>query len=277
MIKLRPDSVKPLVLPVLMVMLVLGGLLFADSYSAALYNDKILLGWAMFVLMVILLLFNVRKKLSVVPIGRSSVWLSLHIYSGLLMLILFVAHCDYRWPNGVFENILAWLFLLVAVSGLAGLWLSRKLAYALAQQAEPVVYERLPGLRDHLRKQVESRVEQAVKECGAYALSEFYEKHLFDYLSAWRDFWTHLLRSNAVSTLWNTRFDVLQTYLGGSGSVYVSEIRDLTARKADLDYQWAARSILKCWLFIHVPVSCALMLFVLLHCVLIYAFGWSMI
>lgn len=260
---------------VLMLLMLAAVLFLSSAYAAALRNPATLTGWVLFSLLLFLLLFNLRKKLSFVPMGSASLWMRLHIYSGLFMLLLFIDHIGYRLPNGLFEGLLALLYVLAALSGIIGALLGRYLPVVLAQQPEAVIYERLPGLREHIREQVEDRVNRAVSELNSDAIAEFYRTQLFDYLSCHRDFWRHLFQRAAVYGLWERRFVAMQRYLNAAEKQILEEIRELVESKTDLDYQYAARSMLKYWLFVHIPLSYGLLVFVLLHLVLAQAFVWS--
>src|SRR5579872_4788373 len=77
-------------------------------------------GWALFLLMLVLTLYNGRKKLPFLPLGTSEGWLQFHIYAGFLTVALFLAHIRFRPPTGWFDIILASLYVLVTGSGVAG-------------------------------------------------------------------------------------------------------------------------------------------------------------
>src|SRR5271154_295772 len=76
-------------------------------------------GAVLFVVMVVLTLYNGRKKLPFLPmLGSSESWLQFHIYAGFLTVVLFLVHIRFRLPAGWFESILAWLYVLVTGSGI---------------------------------------------------------------------------------------------------------------------------------------------------------------
>ena len=61
-------------------------------------------------------------------------------------------------------------------------------------------------------------------------------------------------------------------YLDEAESEYLAKIEDLVAQKDGLDYQYAHQSLLKYWLFVHVPLTYALLVLALLHLILVHAF-----
>ena len=100
------------------------------KYAGELPRLSYLSGWALFLVMLILTAYNGRKKLPFLPLGTSEGWLQFHIYAGFLTVVLFLAHVSYRLPSGWFQGTLAWLYVLVTVSGIVGLWLSRSIPAA---------------------------------------------------------------------------------------------------------------------------------------------------
>jgi len=249
---------------------------FSNQYYAySLKTSAFFTGWFMFVLMLFLLLLNSRKKLSFLPIGSAYAWTQLHIYSGLFLAAIFFIHIKFTMPNGNLEQVLAALFLLVTISGILGLWVSRLLPPRLTHHTEYVIYERIPGIRDLIREEVQKRIDHVLQQCHSRALSDLYAQHLFMYLSESKDFIGHLFHSTAVYDRWDKRFSAVRAYLSDDELLICDEIQQLTKQKTDLDNQFAARAILKYWLFLHIPLSYVLWVFVLLHMLLTYGFSWS--
>ena len=252
-------------------------ILFIDTQMRqALMVPSYFTGWIMFSLMLILVLFNARKKITFLPLGRAYTWAQFHIYGGLLLFIISFAHVNFAMPNGTLESTLSLMFLLVALSGIYGTYLSRRLPAKMAQQSEYVIYERLPGIREKIREEVEERVNTAIAELGSVAIADFYSKHLYDYLSRPANFWLHFIgREKRVHTRWQSRFQALRLYLNDKEKLLLSEIEQLTLNKTDLDSQYTYRSMLKYWLFFHIPLSYILFVFVLMHLFLVHSFSWS--
>ena len=96
-----------------------------NAYDAALYDSTFLTGWTLFISILMLTLFNLRKKLTMVPIGSNASWLQFHIYLGALTVLVFALHVGWRLPDGFIEVSLAILFVVVAGTGIAGVVLSR--------------------------------------------------------------------------------------------------------------------------------------------------------
>jgi len=90
-----------------------------------LVTPDFLTGWILLAIIVFLAAYNVRKSLPFLPLGTSALWLQIHIYAGLLSFVLFLMHVDYSLPHGLFESLLATIYLLVFGSGVIGLYITR--------------------------------------------------------------------------------------------------------------------------------------------------------
>ena len=88
-----------------------------QAVRVALYQEQFLTGWILAAVILVLVFYNIRKKISVLPIGSASTWLQMHIYLGLVSIFLFFLHTGWRFPSGWLESLLAFLFLGVSLSG----------------------------------------------------------------------------------------------------------------------------------------------------------------
>ena len=139
--------------------LVLGAVLVGAhyAYDAALYDSAFLSGWSLFALILFLSMLNLRKKITMLPMGSSANWLQLHIYAGWLAILLFAIHIGWQVPSGIFEISLAIIFSLVAGTGLVGIFLSRILPKRLTRRGEEIILERIPSFISEVREQAERR------------------------------------------------------------------------------------------------------------------------
>ncbi len=147
-------------------------------YTAALREGAFLSGWLLLLTMLALALYNVRKKLPVVPIGGSATWLQFHVYAGWLSIVLFALHVGPRLPDGRLEMTLAVLFVLVAGSGVVGLVLSRTLPGRLTGRGEEVIFERIPIFIARLREAAEEVVLRSAQETESTTIADFYAARL---------------------------------------------------------------------------------------------------
>ncbi len=123
-------------------------------------------GYILLGLMIFLAIYNGRKKLSMLPLGKASIWLTLHLAGGILALVIFRLHVGSLWPIGPMHRALAALFYAVCLSGIVGyglqLWLSRR----LAQAGSEIIFERIPAEISAIRAQVEKAVLEAAADSG---------------------------------------------------------------------------------------------------------------
>ena len=226
--------------------------------------------------LVFLTIYNVRKKLTFLPLGTSTAWLQLHIYVGLGAVWLFLLHTSFRIPTGIFETSLAALYLAVTASGLYGLYLTRTIPSRLAALGEEVIWERIPGLRRQVAERAQELMLAARDESSARVITDIYSRRLFRFLETSRGWRYYLRPTSTLRRQLLVELDGLKRYLGEPQQQQVEELAALTARKDDLDYHDALQGWLKCWLFAHIGGTYALLLFAGFHAVLAHAFHGGM-
>ena len=239
----------------------------ASLRPAELWSGGLLLS-----LVLLLTLFNARKKLPFLPLGSATAWMELHAYVGLLSVWVFLAHIDYGLPDGPFETVLFGVFGVVSGSGIAGLLLSRLLPLRLAGRGQEVLFERIPRLREDLRGEVEKLVLQCAEESEPAALGEFYSTRLSRFLEAPRHLVSHLLDSDQPYQMLERELSGLRRYAGPREREILSEIAERMRLKNDLDYQWAQQLALKSWLFVHIPLTYSLLILAAAHVLLVGGF-----
>ena len=84
-------------------------------------------GGALFFVIFVLCIFNLRKRLPFLPLWPAHKWFLLHTVAGFLALFLFWLHVDVLWPNGLYAQILTVLFYGTTLSGILGLVLEKNI------------------------------------------------------------------------------------------------------------------------------------------------------
>ena len=241
------------------------------QFSRILPNYAYLTGWLLFAVMVVLAAYNVRKKLPFLPLRNSEIWLQFHIYAGFFTVLLFLIHLNFRVPTGWFEGTLTWLYVLVTVSGIVGLWLSRLLPRRLTIRGGEVIYEKIPALRHALHQSAETL---ALGEgTRSPTIAEFYGRRLARFFVGPQSFWRHLLESRQPLNVVMVELEELRRYLNEHERATLEKLAQLVRQKDGLDYHHAVQTALKGWLFVHLPLTYSLMIFSLLHIVLVFAFS----
>ncbi len=257
------------ILTVLAVVLVLIERLLEISHWRTAY----LSGWLLFGLIVVLALYNLRKKLAIVPLGTSAGWLQIHIYAGLLTGIVFLAHIAFRIPNGAFECALATVYATTFLSGIIGLAMSRSFPGRLTSRGEEVLFERIPVYLKQLRDDVEKIVFKCAEASDTTAISDVYVNDLKAFFECPRNVFWHLVHSSRPRKRLLLAIQSQQRFLADEEREAMDSIINLVQRKDDLDYQYALQGALKLWLFAHIPLTYGLLVLSIFHGLAASAYG----
>ncbi|NKB37666.1 MAG: hypothetical protein GKR93_10920 [Gammaproteobacteria bacterium] len=229
-------------------------------------------GWLMIILFATLFAFYLKKRLSIIPMGSSSLWAQWHYYLGLFSLIVFLNHINFSVPAGKLELLMSTLFLLVLASGIGGLLINRHFAKRLSYLSEEIIYERIPGYNLQLKNEVESLITNCVEKSGSTTLADYYIRHLSEYFHRPRFIISHLLGSNYAIERIVAGLQNQMRYLNKEEADYALLLKNCIERKRMLDTHFALQSALKYWGISHAPLALSLMIFISLHMVLVYAF-----
>jgi hypothetical protein len=230
-------------------------------------------GWVLTASLVLLVLFNLRKKIPVLPIVSAAVWLRIHVYVGLFAVAVFVLHAGLRYPDGLFPQVLWWFFVALAASGIVGIWAERLLAPRLRNRGEAILYDRLIPFRLKLAAEAERLAGRSVAELGSPLLVEFYSARIAPFMAGARNFWPHVLGSRAPIDRLLVELHDLERYLNPRTQETLRELEDRVIAKDNLDHQHAIGSVIRGWLFLHLPLAYGIFPLVFLHIVLVYGFG----
>lgn len=189
--------------------------------------------------------------------------------------MIFLFHTAARWPNGAFETLLALLFWGVAISGVFGIFITRVIPRRLTQAGDEVIYERIPAFRQELREEADRLVLQTVDQSGGTTLAEFHANTLAHYFAGQRSFRSHLTQSSRPLRSLIGQLDDLNRYFNEAEQKAATQLIELIRHKNRLDYHSALQGMLKSWLFVHIPLTYAMLLCAIVHAVIVHAFGGS--
>ncbi len=254
--------------------LVVGAMSIALYRRSLTLNDTAFLsGWALAGVLLFLTLYNARKKLTYPPLLKSSTWLQLHVYVGLISIALFLLHVGFRVPDGAFEITLTALFAALALSGLLGIYLTRALPRGMTVRGPEVLYERIPVYRRELGERAEELVVRCSEQTRSTTLADFYQDRLVYFFRRHRNFWRHLYQSQRPLQHLLHDLRSLDRYFNDEERRVANELTELIEAKDTLDHHYSQQGVLKRWLFVHVPLTYALLVFVVVHAVLVHAFA----
>jgi hypothetical protein len=242
-------------------------------YAATLGDARFLSGYMLLALVVFLALYGLRRRVPFLPLGSSARWLQAHILTGGLGVVVFAVHVDWTVPQGVFEIALAIAFLVVAGSGVIGLFLSRYLPARLSSRGEDLLFDRIPVIRREILERAEALVMEATTKAQTSTIADYYSDRLRAFFDRPCNFWSHIVESGRPRRRILAEMTDLDRYLDREERRVLGEIRGLVVAKDDTDYQHALQSVLRYWTFAHVPMTNALLLLLLVHVVAVHAFA----
>lgn len=245
-----------------------GGLcLLSFAIAAAVSGVRAGNAWGAFygslatLLFVALMLLGARRRSMRLGWGRAQDWVQLHVYGGVLFLLLVLLHTGFSLPR---SRLTAWLLALslwVVGSGLTGVvlrkWIPRVLTSGLADE---VLYERIPELVAEVRR----RAEQLVAGCSP-PLQDLYRRRLAAELAAPRVRWRFLIDITGGIHRRTRELAFLKPLLPAQESSAGEELEALVRSKLELDAHYTLQRLLRGWPLLHVPVSIVLALLVAVH------------
>ena len=222
--------------------------------------DAIYTGILLLFLVLMLALFNARKKLPFLPLVKAATWLQIHVYAGWFCLFIFLLHIRFHMPSGAMEITLAAIFCIVFLSGVFGFYVSRKLPARMTASGEALLYERIPAHRWRIQHNVEQLIRKAESESESSTLGDFYVQRLRAFFARVPSAISALVSAERGLHALLAEMNALDRYLNQQERNIANEIRDWIETKQNLDFQYAAQRLLKLWLFVHIPMTYSLIL-----------------
>jgi hypothetical protein len=255
----------------------LGGWLLVAGWALraerTLRDGALITGYVLFALMIGLALFNLRKRFIVLPVGTVRAWMNAHWVLGAIAVPLYFQHTGSLWPEGFYERALAACFYAVTLSGIGGWALERLLPRRLAHLGLEVIYERIPSEIAALRSRTEALIVKASRDTSSDTLGRYYAESLLWFF--WRPrFLLSQTFGSARSERWVRRHSAaVRRYLNEAERRVLDEIEQLALRKCQLDAHYAVQSVLKLWLFVHVPAAMLLLALACWHLLLVNVYA----
>ncbi|MDJ0932201.1 hypothetical protein [Breoghania sp.] len=197
----------------------------------------------------------------------------LHTYLGLACFSAFLVHTGYGLSDAPMEWLLWTLFMLVAASGCVGALLGKPIPLHLEEHGERIIFERIPVFRRQLAEEAGAIALDSVRDGNTVSIVELYADRLAAYFACPRNIAAHLLSSNLPASHMLGELSSIERYLDEDGKARLIRLRELVEAKDNLDFQYANGELLKLWLFLHIPASWAMLLVIVAHIVIAYAFS----
>ena len=246
---------------------------FSQQEMLNLSDASFVTGWILLGVMISLGIFNIRKRMSALPLGRAAYWLTLHVVLGFFAVGTFLIHTNYVWPTGVYEQLLAALFWLTAVSGILGWLYQRAIPRRLSRVGYEVIFERIPAEIAHLREEAEAAALEAVGNSGEPTLGRFYSETLDWFFQRPRFAISHLLGTGAAVHWLEQRIAAVRRLLGSAELKALDEIEKIARLKISVDAHYAIQRSLKLWVFTHVLLTSATLSLSVWHLILVHVYA----
>ncbi len=233
-------------------------------------------GWTMVLVLLCLMGLGVKKRLSILPLGSNSTWAQWHYYGGALFLVLFSVHIEFSAPNGWVELVLAGSTTFVIFVGLGGLFINRIYAKRLSKLDEEIVYERIGIYRVELKRRLEQQLLELVDASQSSTLSSYYLNELASYFAKKQDFFEHVFGSSSSHAKRRSNLEHQLRYLNKEEADFAVILQGYLDQKNALDCHSSLQSLMKYWGVLHAPVALLMVMIVIFHIVMVYAFRGAM-
>jgi hypothetical protein len=214
------------------------------------------------------ILLSARKKVPTMRIGRVHTWMKAHVWLGLLSFPLILFHSGFAL-GGPLTTVLMVLFTFITLSGIVGVLLQQFIPKLMMDQLPAeAIYEQanetLAAIRTAVEERVESLAPKGEPAPDYHAVKEFFEKAIIPFLedrNASRGLLSSAQKAGAV-------FTSLRKTVQPSSYAVLEDLEELVEQRRQLQLQLRLHHVLHGWLLVHVPLSWALLLLVILHAVM---------
>jgi hypothetical protein len=250
-------------------------------YGDGLRDPRYFDGWVLAGGMSLQLGFHIAIKTASLSPKSANRWRKFHIFLGFLLIAAFISHSDFSLPDTGFEWALWTGFVLVTLSGIFGIYLAWSLK-AKRGIDERIGYDRIPIRRAELAREIHAAVATTDPATSAIGLPaqphdawivDLYTTHLRDFFRGQRNVTAHLTGSQRPLKRLTDEIDNLSRYGDQQAQEKLAAMKDLVAEKDRLDFAAVYLSLSKGWQFVHVPVTYALIVLIVLHVFVVYAFS----
>lgn len=229
-------------------------------------------GWSLFLVLVTLALFNIRKMLSSLPLANSSSWMNLHLPGGVLAVGIFWLHTGSPWPLGVYEKFLAFLFYMTTLTGILGFVIQRSFPRRLTQSGAEYVFERIPMEIVDIQNKAKELLLNCVRETKRDTLAIQFMEHLDWYFQRPRFFLNHVLGGQKGESWVHQQCSNMELALNPQEITYLKKLFALANTKKSIDIHFALQTVLKYWTLFHLPLAVSLMTLALWHLMVVYVY-----
>ena len=155
---------------------------------------------------------------------------------------------------------------------MVGATISKILPPRLEAQGERILFDRIPLFRAQLAEQAATIARESVQDGNTRSIARLYVDVLSEFFAGPRNIVAHLAASKVPQSRLLGQLSAIERYLDDAGKDRLQKMRDLVEAKSNLDFHYTNGGLLRLWLFVHVPATYALLMAIIVHVVLEYAF-----
>jgi hypothetical protein len=252
--------------------------------------EGLIFGVAGYAMMLFALLLGARKRVRSLRVGRAYWWCQGHVWFGILSFPIIVLHGGFKsnfW-GGTLTLWIMWLFVAVWISGLVGLVLQQIMPNRMLNQVPmETIFEQVDNIIDQLRREAEQIVKSVSQKTqedayeteegsagtatavapvriGAEAeakLATFYNAQVKPILQERIPLGAALARERQATAAFAQLRDTMPLTMRKP----VDDLAEICEERRQLAKQKRLHHILHGWLFVHVPISYALMVLATVH------------
>jgi hypothetical protein len=248
----------------------------------------LILGAAGSAMMLFALLLALKKRFRTLRVGRAYFWMKGHVWIGLLSYPVILLHAGFRF-GGPFTQVLMWLFTLVILTGIVGLFIQQIIPGKLLHEVSfETVFEEI----DHVIAQLAAEAEEIVQRAVAVNTGEAFEMEVVPAGGAvatlpertasaartFNDFYTTHVRPYLLPVISpgatlktepaaRVAFEYVRTTLPVSLQEPLNDLASIVEERRQLARQKQLHHWLHGWLLVHVPASYALVLLAAWHAI----------
>lgn len=202
-----------------------------------------------------------RRLQRVRSLGRSWYYLEVHVYGGVIFLLLMLMHSAFRLPQGILTGWLWAASLWLTGSGLFGLVLQKWIPTLLASGLSVEVHlDRIPELITEMRERA-----QGVVNTAAEPVRALYRRDVAPVMVGPQPRWIYFIDATGGFRSKSRRFERLRGLLSESDRDALDELLELYRTKLEIDAHYTLQRTLRAWLYLHIPVSLLMFGLLLLH------------
>jgi len=234
-------------------------------------------------------LLSLRKRFPVWRMGRAQRWMRGHLWLGLISYPIILFHSGFSFGHGALTFWMMVLFTIVIISGLVGAALQHYMPRMVTQL---VPMETIYGDSAHVLRDLQEEAERIVADvCGPVVamnataasasgmsistlvqvmdkaasaeMQRFYQQEMLPYLQHAGARGSVLANTSASAGA----FKNLRTLLPAAVHESLGDLENICYEKRQIDLQARLHRILHGWLFVHIPLSYALLVMGAIHAV----------